>query len=120
MTAAKSQVLWTPAFVLICGAQFFGSAQHALLQPAFSLYIIALGGTPFQVGLLQWFGFFSMYLAARTFAASGSMITAAKLCPAEVEEKNCERDSPNGLETVCPLRLHFPQPCSCDVIVVES
>ena len=37
---------------MICGAQFFGSAQHALLQPTFPLYITALGGTPFQVGLV--------------------------------------------------------------------
>lgn len=52
MTADKSQVLWTSTFALICGAQFFGSAQHALLQPTFPLYITALGGTPFQVGLV--------------------------------------------------------------------
>ena len=52
MTAGKSQALWTPAFALICGAQFFGSAQHALLQPTFPLYITSLGGTPFQVGLV--------------------------------------------------------------------
>jgi MFS family permease len=52
MVADKSPVLWTPTFALICGAQFFGSAQHALLQPTFPLYITALGGTPFQVGLV--------------------------------------------------------------------
>ena len=52
MTAAKSGSLWTPAFALLCSAQFFGSAQHALLQPTFPLYITSLGGTPFQVGLV--------------------------------------------------------------------
>ena len=52
MTAEKSLPLWTPAFALVCGAQFFGSAQHSLLQPTFPLYITALGGTPFQVGLV--------------------------------------------------------------------
>ena len=52
MTVEKSPPLWTPAFVLLCGAQFFGSAQHALLQPTFPLYITVLGGTPFQVGLV--------------------------------------------------------------------
>jgi MFS family permease len=52
MTTAKSETLWTPAFALLCCAQFFGSAQHALLQPAFPLYISSLGGTPFEVGLV--------------------------------------------------------------------
>lgn len=52
MSALKPQALWTPAFALICGAQFFGSAQHALLQPTFPLYITFLGGAPFAVGLV--------------------------------------------------------------------
>jgi MFS family permease len=52
MTTAKFQPLWTPAFALLCCAQFFGSAQHALLQPTFPLYITSLGGTPFEVGLV--------------------------------------------------------------------
>src|SRR5918994_2104478 len=52
ITAAKSQNLWTPGFVLLCCAQFFGSAQHALLQPTFPLYITSLGGTAFDVGLV--------------------------------------------------------------------
>jgi MFS family permease len=52
MITAKSPRLWTPAFALLCCAQFFGSAQHALLQPTFPLYITSLGGTPFQVGLV--------------------------------------------------------------------
>ena len=52
MPAAKSQSLWTRTFALLCCAQFFGSAQHALLQPTFPLYITSLGGTPFKVGLV--------------------------------------------------------------------
>jgi MFS family permease len=52
MTATQAQPLWTRTFLLLCTAQFFGSAQHALLQPTFPLYITSLGGTPFQVGLV--------------------------------------------------------------------
>jgi len=52
MPARKAQSLWTPAFALLCCAQFFGSAQHALLQPTFPLYITALGGTPLKVGFV--------------------------------------------------------------------
>jgi MFS family permease len=52
MPAAKPHTLWTRTFILLCAAQFFGSAQHALLQPTFPLYITSLGGTPFQVGLV--------------------------------------------------------------------
>jgi MFS family permease len=52
MPAQKSRPLWTPAFALLCCAQFFGSAQHALLQPTFPLYITSLGDTPFKVGLV--------------------------------------------------------------------
>ena len=52
MAAGKSQALWTPTFALLCCAQFFGSAQHALLQPTFPLYITSLGGSPFKVGLV--------------------------------------------------------------------
>jgi MFS family permease len=52
MPAARSQPLWTPTFALLCCAQFFGSAQHALLQPTFPLYITSLGGTPFKVGVV--------------------------------------------------------------------
>lgn len=52
MTAPRSQSLWTPAFALLCTAQFFGSAQHALLQPTFPLYITSLGGTPLDVGFV--------------------------------------------------------------------
>ena len=54
METAKndSASLWTRTFIMVCAAQFFGSAQHALLQPTFPLYITHLGGTPFQVGLV--------------------------------------------------------------------
>jgi MFS family permease len=52
MAPGKSQSLWTPTFALLCCAQFFGSSQHALLQPTFPLYITALGGSPFKVGLV--------------------------------------------------------------------
>ena len=52
MNAATNTTLWTRTFILVCSAQFFGSAQHALLQPTFPLYITTLGGTPFKVGLV--------------------------------------------------------------------
>jgi MFS family permease len=52
MSAEKSQSLWTPAFALLCCAQFLGSSHHALLQPTFPLYITALGGTPLKVGFV--------------------------------------------------------------------
>jgi len=52
MSTRQSHTLWTRTFLLLCTAQFFGSSQHALLQPTFPLYITSLGGTPFQVGLV--------------------------------------------------------------------
>jgi MFS family permease len=52
MSPSSSDRLWSGTFLLVCTAQFFGSAQHALLQPTFPLYITSLGGTPFQVGLV--------------------------------------------------------------------
>jgi MFS family permease len=52
MATRQSHTLWTRTFLLLCTAQFFGSSQHALLQPTFPLYITSLGGTPFQVGLV--------------------------------------------------------------------
>jgi MFS family permease len=52
MIAEKALPLWTPAFALLCCAQFFGSAQHALLQPTFPLFITWLGGTPLEVGFV--------------------------------------------------------------------
>ena len=52
MPTETSRPLWTPTFALLCCAQFFGSAQHALLQPTFPLYITSLGDTPFKVGIV--------------------------------------------------------------------
>jgi MFS family permease len=52
MTTAQSQNIWSRTFILLCCAQFFGSAQHALLQPTFPLFITSLGGSPFQVGIV--------------------------------------------------------------------
>jgi len=52
MTTQPDNRLWSRTFILVCAAQFFGSAQHALLQPTFPLYITYLGGTPFIVGLV--------------------------------------------------------------------
>lgn len=52
MATPQFHTLWTRTFLLLCTAQFFGSSQHALLQPTFPLYITSLGGTPFQVGLV--------------------------------------------------------------------
>lgn len=52
MATGKSQSLWTPTFALLCCAQFFGSAHHALLQPTFPLYITSLGGTPLKIGIV--------------------------------------------------------------------
>jgi MFS family permease len=52
MNTACSKTILTRSFLLLCAAQFFGSAQHALLQPTFPLYITSLGGTPFQVGIV--------------------------------------------------------------------
>ena len=52
MAATESRSLWTRTFILLCCAQFFGSSQHALLQPTFPLYITSLGGSPFQVGIV--------------------------------------------------------------------
>jgi MFS family permease len=46
------QSIWTPAFALLCIAQFLGYAQNSILQPTFPLYVIQLGGSPFMVGLV--------------------------------------------------------------------
>jgi MFS family permease len=48
---ANSDSLWTRTFVLLCGAQFFGYAQHAMLAPVLPLYVTQLGGSAFVVGL---------------------------------------------------------------------
>ncbi len=52
MTNLRTETLFSRMFILLCAAQFFGSSQHSLLQPTFPLYITALGGTPFQVGIV--------------------------------------------------------------------
>jgi MFS family permease len=46
------ETIWTRAFALLCGAQFLGYAQHAMLAPALPLYVTQLGGSPFVVGLV--------------------------------------------------------------------
>jgi MFS family permease len=52
MTTAKPDSIWTPAFALLCTAQFLGYAQHFILTPTFPLYVTQLGGSPFVVGLV--------------------------------------------------------------------
>jgi hypothetical protein len=42
MSNSPPDRLWTGTFILVCTAQFFGSAQHALLQPTFPLSIAPL------------------------------------------------------------------------------
>jgi MFS family permease len=53
MTAAKSDALWTRAFLMLCFVQFLGYAQHFVLQPTLPIYVTYLGGTPFVVGLVM-------------------------------------------------------------------
>jgi len=53
MTPAKSDTLWTRAFVLLCIVQFLGYAQHFVLQPTLPIYVTHLGATPFLVGLVM-------------------------------------------------------------------
>jgi MFS family permease len=53
MTPAKSDTLWTRAFVLLCTVQFLGYAQHFVLQPTLPIYVTHLGATPFVVGLVM-------------------------------------------------------------------
>ncbi|HET7007407.1 MAG TPA: MFS transporter, partial [Candidatus Binatia bacterium] len=50
--APNTNSIWTPAFALLCIAEFLGYAQHFMLQPALPLYITHLGGTPFTVGVV--------------------------------------------------------------------
>jgi MFS family permease len=52
MTAQRSDTLWTRTFVLLCGAQFLGYSQHAMLAPVLPLYVTQLGGSPLIVGLV--------------------------------------------------------------------
>jgi len=53
MTAASTDTLWTRAFILLCLVQFFGYAQHFVLQPTLPIYVTHLGATPFVVGLVM-------------------------------------------------------------------
>lgn len=48
----KPDSIWTPAFALLCLAQFLGYAAHNLLTPAFPLYVSRLGGSAFLVGVV--------------------------------------------------------------------
>jgi MFS family permease len=52
MAGEAHQSLWTRTFVLLCGAQFLGYAQHAMLAPVLPLYVTQLGGSPFVVGMV--------------------------------------------------------------------
>ena len=52
MAVSKSDSIWTPAFALLCLAQFLGYSQHSILTPTFPLYVTQLGGSPFVVGLV--------------------------------------------------------------------
>jgi MFS family permease len=52
MTATDPDSLWTRTFVMLCGAQFLGYAQHAMLAPVLPLYVTHLGGSAFMVGLV--------------------------------------------------------------------
>ena len=52
MTHGRPESIWTRTFMLLCAVQFFGYAQHFVLQPTFPLYITYLGGSPIIVGLV--------------------------------------------------------------------
>ena len=52
MVTEKSASLWTRTFLLLCGAQFLGYAQHSMLAPVLPLYVTQLGGSPFIVGMV--------------------------------------------------------------------
>jgi MFS family permease len=52
MAEKKTQSLWTRTFILLCGAQFLGYAQHSVLTPVLPLYVTQLGGSPFVVGMV--------------------------------------------------------------------
>ena len=51
-TDGRRESIWTRTFILLCAVQFFGYAQHFVLQPTFPLYITHLGGSPVIVGLV--------------------------------------------------------------------
>lgn len=50
MITGKEDSMWTRTFLLLCGAQFFGYAQHSMLAPVLPLYVTQLGGSPSVVG----------------------------------------------------------------------
>lgn len=52
MVKDRTDSLWTRTFLLLCGAQFLGYAQHAMLAPVLPLYVTQLGGSPFVVGMV--------------------------------------------------------------------
>ena len=52
MTSDRSDSIWTKTFLLLCGAQFLGYAQHSMLAPVLPLYVTQLGGSPFVVGMV--------------------------------------------------------------------
>ena len=52
MTPSKPDTIWTKTFLLLCGAQFLGYAQHSMLAPVLPLYVTQLGGSPFVVGIV--------------------------------------------------------------------
>jgi MFS family permease len=52
MTRQRLDSIWTPTFMLLCGSQFLGYAQHSMLAPILPLYVTQLGGSPLIVGLV--------------------------------------------------------------------
>lgn len=52
MANQRLDSIWTPTFMLLCGAQFLGYAQHSMLAPVLPLYVTQLGGSPLIVGLV--------------------------------------------------------------------
>jgi MFS family permease len=52
MTTDRSDTIWSKTFLLLCGAQFLGYAQHAMLAPVLPLYVTQLGGSPLVVGMV--------------------------------------------------------------------
>jgi MFS family permease len=52
MRPTKTDTIWTRTFLLLCGAQFLGYAQHSMLAPVLPLYVTQLGGSPFVVGIV--------------------------------------------------------------------
>jgi MFS family permease len=52
MAHSRLDSIWTPSFMLLCGAQFLGYAQHSMLAPVLPLYVTQLGGSPLVVGLV--------------------------------------------------------------------